>query len=40
MDAIPLVGQDDNSDIFNSERESEEVYDMNQDVCEDLDDGE
>lgn len=40
MDAIPLIGQDDDSDIFNREIESEEVYDVDEDVCEDLDDGE
>ncbi|EXU94461.1 hAT family dimerization domain protein, partial [Metarhizium robertsii] len=35
MDAIPLVGQDEDSDMFNSERESEEVNDVDEDVCED-----
>lgn len=40
MDAIPLVGQDEDSDVFNSERESDEVYDEDEDVCEDLDEEE
>lgn len=37
MDAIPLVGRDEESDVFDGERESQGLYNVEEDVCEDVD---
>ena len=41
MDSIPLVGQDKDSDAFNSESDTEEAYNVDEeDMCDDLEEEE